>query len=81
MKTSEDKASSPFAAGALAVGCGGGEDRFTGAPSAIFWTPETISRSPALRPDFDDVVVAHHWPGLDGTLARDGGAASPPSTT
>ena len=29
-----------------------------GAPSPIFWMPETISRSPALRPLLDDVVVA-----------------------
>ena len=43
----------------------------TGAPSPIFWMPETISVSPALRPLGDDVVVADQLADLNRLLPRD----------
>ena len=46
-----------------------------GAPSPIFWTPETISFSPGLQARLHDVVVADDGPRLHRPLARHGRAA------
>ena len=43
----------------------------TGAPSPIFWTLETITRSPAIEAVADDVVVADHLTEVDRLLPRD----------
>ena len=48
MKTSESTAYRPFPL----AGAGAGVPTATGAPSRIFCTPETMSFSPGLRPDF-----------------------------
>ena len=52
MKTSDSMAWAPQSPEPARAGCCAGalSVTFTGAPSAIFWIPETMSRSPAFRP-------------------------------